>query len=257
MDYQKTFDELLDGILTDYRNQFPEVDTSQGSLVFIKSAVLASALWGLYQYQQWISRQIFPDTADSEGLQKHVWTRGLTPVVGETEAELLARLLSYIRRPPAGGNKYDYQRWALEIAGVAAAWSQPLGQGPGSVDVIVVADAVLTGSEIPSAELLAEVKAYIDEVRPVTAKYTRVLAGTFAEQDVTMVGSGVDWDPIQAALDVAAYLQGFVPDQVLYLVQLANIALQNGAEDVVITVPAANVVPAAGEILRSGVIDVT
>ncbi len=31
----------------------------------------------------------------------------------ETDAALLDRLLDVIRRPPAGGNKYDYRRWAL------------------------------------------------------------------------------------------------------------------------------------------------
>ncbi len=61
--FQKSFDELLDQILTDWRNQFPGADTSQGSLIFIKSACLASALWGLYKYQAWIARQIFADIA--------------------------------------------------------------------------------------------------------------------------------------------------------------------------------------------------
>ncbi|WP_293766567.1 baseplate J/gp47 family protein, partial [uncultured Aquitalea sp.] len=31
----------------------------------------------------------------------------------ESDSELLARLLELIRRPPAGGNKYDYRRWAM------------------------------------------------------------------------------------------------------------------------------------------------
>lgn len=47
----------------------------------------------------------------------------------ESDAELLARLLEIIRRPPAGGNKYDYKRWALEVSGVSAAYVYPLRRG--------------------------------------------------------------------------------------------------------------------------------
>lgn len=151
MPYQKTFDELLDGILTDYRNQFPDADTSQGSLIFIKSACLASALWGLYHYQQWISRQIFPDTAATENLEHHAWVRGLSRTYGETDAALLSRLLEYIRRPPAGGNRYDYIKWATAVDNVAQAWCYPLAQGLGTVDVVILANETTTGTEIPSS----------------------------------------------------------------------------------------------------------
>jgi uncharacterized phage protein gp47/JayE len=151
MSFQKDFDELLNAILTDYRNQFPEADTSQGSLIFIKSACLASALWGLYKYQDWIAKQIFPDTADTEALEHHAWVRGLTRTYGETDAAYLARLLDYIRRPPAGGNKYDYVKWALEIDNVKAAYCIPLAQGLGTVDVVIVANEANTGSETPSS----------------------------------------------------------------------------------------------------------
>ncbi len=151
MNFQKDFDELLSGILTDYRNQFPEADTSQGSLIFIRSACLASAVWGLYHYQEWISKQIFPDSADTEALEHHVWVRGLSRTYNETDSSLLARLLEYIRRPPAGGNKYDYVKWAKAIDNVAAAYCYPLAQGLGTVDVVIVANEANTDSEVPSS----------------------------------------------------------------------------------------------------------
>lgn len=151
MSFQKDFDGLLNAILTDYKNQFPEADTSQGSLIFIKSACLASALWGLYKYQDWISKQIFPDTADTEYLEHHAWVRGITRTYGETDAAYLARLLDYIRRPPAGGNKYDYVKWALAKDNVKAAYCFPLAQGLGTVDVVIVANETNTGSEVPSS----------------------------------------------------------------------------------------------------------
>ncbi len=325
--FEKDFDEIFNTILTDWKNQFPEADTSQGSLIFIKSACLASALWGLYKYQEWIAAQIFPDTAATESLEHHSWVRGLSRKAGETDAQLLDRLLSYIRRPPAGGNKYDYVKWALEITNVAAAYCIPLVQGAGTVDVIVVASTA-TGSEIPSSHakagtatalaagklidaaaaftdatpvrigdvvnntamstsatvtavdgatqvslsadiftaigqayaiksLTVQVKEHIDDVRPVTAKYTRVLPPTVLTQAVTMIGTGASFNKAQTAADIEAYIQSLIPGQTLFIAQLIVIAVENGAEDVTLTVPAANVVAGSSEIIRPGVIDVT
>jgi hypothetical protein len=151
MSFSKDFDELLQRILTDYRNQLPGADTSQGSLIFIQSACLASALWGNYQAIDYQAKQIFPDTATPLNLEHHAWVSGLSRRSGETDAELLARLLSLLRLPPAGGNKNDYEQWALSIDHVAAAWCFPIAQGPGTVDVVIMADEESTGSEIPSS----------------------------------------------------------------------------------------------------------
>lgn len=257
MAFEKGFDELLNDILTDYVNQFPEADTSQGSLIFIKSACLASALWGLYKYQGWISRQIFPDQADAEYLEHHAWIRGLTRTAGETDAELLTRLLDYIRRPPAGGNKYDYVKWALEVDAVAAAWCIPLGQGLGSTDVVILADAATTGSEIPTQTLLDTVRAHIEDIRPNDVKYLRVLAPTVVTVAVTMTMTGANADPVSAAAEIAAYLSALTPGQSLFTAQLINIALEAGADDVTLPAPAANVTATAYQMIRPGVINVT
>lgn len=154
MNFQKDFDSLFAAILTDWRNQFPDGDLSQGSLIYMKSACLASALWGLYKYQDWIARQIFPDSADKEYLEHHAWTQGLSRTSGEDDAELLARVLDDIRRPPAGGNQYDYVKWALAVDNVEAAYCFPLARGLGTVDVVIMADESVTGDEIPSSHAL-------------------------------------------------------------------------------------------------------
>lgn len=179
MNFQKDFDELLNEILTDYRNQFPQADTSQGSLIFIRSACLASALWGLYRYQEWISQQIFPDTADTEALEHHAWVRGLTRTYNEADSALLARLLDYIRRPPAGGNKYDYIKWALEIDNVASAYCFPLAQGLGTVDVVILANKTNTGTQVPSS------------YATLTGANTSVIASKLIDTAATFQASGV------------------------------------------------------------------
>ncbi len=149
--FLEDFDSLLNSILMDYQNQFQGSDTSQGSLIFIKSACLASALWGLYKYQDYIANQIFPDTADSANLDHHGYIYGLPRKYAETDADYLTRLLNRIQQPPAGGNANDYVQWALAVTNVENAWCFPLAQGLGTVDVVIMADATTTGSEIPSS----------------------------------------------------------------------------------------------------------
>jgi len=174
MDFLKDFEALLAAILTDYRNQYPDTDLSEGSLIYIKSACLASALWGLYKYQDWIARQIFPDTADTAQLEHHAWLYEITRKTAETDSDLLTRVLEYMRNPPAGGNKLDYERWAETINGVDQAFCIPLGQGLCSVDVIVIASQDYTGSEIPSSHAISGTATSLTESKLIdsAANYT-------------------------------------------------------------------------------------
>jgi uncharacterized phage protein gp47/JayE len=257
MPFQKSFDEILSEILVDFQNIFPDVDVAVGSLAYMKAAGYASGLWGLYKYQEWISAQVFCDTADPEHLEHHAWIRGLTRRAGETDAELLARLLEWIRRPPAGGNKYDYQKWALEVDDVAAAYAVPLGQGLGTVDLVLVANEATTGSEVPTQGLLDAVRAYIVDICPTSVKYLRVLAPSIITQAVTMTVSGAGANTAQTAADITAYLESFIPGQDLYRSQLSTIAVNDGADDATITTPAANVTATSYQMIRPGVISVS
>lgn len=249
-----TYDELLNTILTDYVNQFPGVDISKGSLVYVKSAAHASALWGLYRHQEYISNQMFPDTSDTASLEHHAYVRGLARKPGESDADLLSRLLDYIRRPPAGGNKYDYIKWSLEVAGVKSAYCFPLANGLGTVDVVIAADPVLTGSVIPDADLLAEVKAYIDDVRSVTAWGVRILAPEILTVNVSVTAIGAGANRPQTVADITAYLNTFQPGQVLYLAQLVNLAIVNGADNAITTAPAYTITPVNYQMIRPGAV---
>lgn len=263
--FAKTFDELLNAILTDYQNQtvYDEegnlipLDTSQGSLIFIKSACMASALWGAYQAIQWTGDQIFPDSADTLNLNRHGWIHGLARTYGESDTAYLARLLDYLRRPPAGGNKYDYVKWAKEINNVASPYCMPLGQGLGTVDVIILANETITGSEVPTQGLLDEVQAYIDNVRPVTASIVRIMAPEIVEKNVTMNISGAGADATVIASNITAYMDSLIPGQKLYLSQLSAIAISGGADNAVISLPANDVTATAYQVIRPGAINVS
>ncbi|EDE6352961.1 phage tail protein, partial [Salmonella enterica subsp. enterica serovar Abony] len=100
----------------------------------------------------------------------------------ETDASLLARLLDIIRRPPAGGNRYDYRRWALECDGVTGAYVYPLRRGLGTVDI-----AITSAGSLPSESVRKATQAHIDDVRPVTAKDSLVLAPTQKTVDFDII----------------------------------------------------------------------
>lgn len=259
--YDKTFDELLNEILTDYSNQQDEsgtpIDISQGGLAFIKSSCIASAMWGIYQAQNFIADQIFPDDANTANLEHHAYVRGLTRKYGETDAALLARLLEYIRRPPAGGNRYDYVKWAKEITGVASAICIPTGQGPGTVDVVVLADTAATGSEVPTSALLEEVYAYIIDQHPAASLLTRVLPPTVVTQDVTMALAIPGVNPATIAQSVTSYMNSLELGQSLYLSQLIALALGTSYGNVTISVPSADVILTEYQLVRPGVINVS
>lgn len=86
----------------------------------------------------------------------------------ESDERLLARLLARIQQPPHGGADFDYEQWALEVAGVTRVWVYPLQMGAGTVTVLFVCDEDV--SIIPSPAKVAEVQAYIDARAPVTAE---------------------------------------------------------------------------------------
>lgn len=86
----------------------------------------------------------------------------------ETDPQLLSRLLQRIRQPPHGGAASDYEQWALEVAGVTRVWVYPNQMGAGTVTVLFVCDG--EADIIPTPAKVAEVQAYINARRPVTAE---------------------------------------------------------------------------------------
>ena len=271
-----TLEEIRDSILRDYRTYYPNADISEDSDVYARASSLAACAEGIYAHQKWLIKQFFPDTADTEFLEKHAGLRGLrrrnatyaagkgatvsgnpdaviavglqiktedgrfyettesavisaggsavvavrslatgaaqniktatkgsfmaapvgvssdvvlNDVVGgtnkESDSSLLERLLNKIRRPAAGGNRYDYKDWALDVDGVE--------------------------------------QAYIDDERPVTAKESKVV-----KPDVTKVNfniqvkiSGVSFNDIKTAIRNALtdYFNGLIPGDDLIVSQ--------------------------------------
>lgn len=304
-----TLEEIRASILRDYQTYYPNADTSEDSDAYARASSLAACAEGIYAHQKWLIKQFFPDTADTEFLEKHAGLRGLrrrnatyaagkgatisgnpdaviavglqiktedgrfyettesavisvsgstvvavrslatgaaqniktatkgsfmaapvgvstdvvlNDVVGATNAEsdssLLERLLNKIRRPAAGGNKYDYKDWALEVDGVEQAYVYPLRRGLGTVDIAITAD-----NGVPSDDTVRRTQEYIDQERPVTAKESKVV-----KPDVTKVNfniqvkiSGVALNDIKTAIRNALtdYFNGLIPGDDLIVSQ--------------------------------------
>ena len=304
-----TLEEIRASLLRDYQTYYPNADTSEDSDAYARASSLAACAEGIYAHQKWLIKQFFPDTADTEFLEKHAGLRGLrrrnatyaagkgatisgnpdaviavglqiktedgrfyettesavissggtavvavrslatgavqniktatkgsfmaapvgvstdvvlNDVVGATNAEsdssLLERLLNKIRRPAAGGNKYDYKDWALEVDGVEQAYVYPLRRGLGTVDIAITAD-----NGVPSDDTVRRAQEYIDQERPVTAKESKVV-----KPDVTKVNfniqvkiSGVVLNDIKTAINNALrdYFNGLIPGDDLIVSQ--------------------------------------
>ena len=304
-----TLEEIRASILRDYQTYYPNADISEDSDAYARASSLAACAEGIYAHQKWLIKQFFPDTADTEFLEKHAGLRGLrrrnatyaagkgatvsgnpdaviaaglqiktedgrfyettesavissegavvvavrslatgaaqniktatkgsfmaapfgvssdvvlNDVVGgtnkESDSSLLERLLDKIRRPAAGGNRYDYRNWALNVDGVEQAYVYPLRRGLGTVDIAITAD-----NDVPNDDTVRRAQAYIDDERPVTAKESKVV-----KPDVTKVNfniqvkiSGVALNDIKTAINNALrdYFNGLIPGDDLIVSQ--------------------------------------
>ncbi|PKN07489.1 MAG: phage tail protein [Deltaproteobacteria bacterium HGW-Deltaproteobacteria-8] len=316
------------GILRDISNQLPEAATGVDS-----------------DFEVWIARQTFPDTADTDMLEKHASLRGLTrkrattamgvarlygtpgaavplgteaktvsgqalttseagtigpdgtaqiPVlasaagasgnvdsgvaltltsapsgvlsqavvalalvggtVAETDAGLLARLLDVLQNPPAGGNKADWRRWAMDVDGVTAAYVFPLRRGIGTVDVCVT-----SGGGLPSAEILEAARLHLDEERPTAVRNFAVFGPELLPVPVHALVrlSGLTLEQAQPLVEAAlnAYFATLEPGDLVYLSRIETaISGVSGVVDRQVTAPAANVGITATQWARLGVV---
>jgi uncharacterized phage protein gp47/JayE len=245
----------MNKILTDYANLDSQPATSEGSIVFIKAACLASALWGLYRFCDYVSQQIFPDTADTDNLNHHGYILGLTRQPGESDTDYLTRILDFLRQPAAGGNANDIVTWVKSVPPVATYYVKtatvlvPPTSEPGTSTVVVDPNDESILSTQAMIDLVTAVQAYVDIKRPVTSVIT-VVPVSILLVDVTIHVSGTDLDIVTMAADVAAYVASLNPGDTLYLSKLSSICITDGANDATVIQPTVNIVPVADHVVR-------
>ena len=99
----------------------------------------------------------------------------------ETDEALRARILNRVQETPQGGNKNDFEQWALTIDGVTRAFVFENPNGAGTVGVTFVLDN--ESSIIPDSAKVDEVTDYIEERRPLTCQ-VNVYAPVLKTQDL-------------------------------------------------------------------------
>lgn len=176
----------------------------------------------------------------------------------ETDESLRARLLQRIQNAPQGGSKTDYERWALEVAGVGAVWViEP--NVAGSVYVYIVTPD--EDNLAPSAALVQQVQDYIDDFarRPVTANVT-VFAPTVVSQNFT-INLSPNTAEIRAAVE--ANLEDLLkrerlPGGTLLISKIREaVSTAAGENDNSVTSPSGNVSLSTGQIAKLGTVTFT
>lgn len=99
-DYQK----IKGDILRDIANQEPDAAVGSDSDYAVRASGEAAAIEGLYQHQQWLFKQIFPDSADDDNLIRHADEHGV-PRKGANASIGAATLSGSIGAPIAAGTE--------------------------------------------------------------------------------------------------------------------------------------------------------
>jgi uncharacterized phage protein gp47/JayE len=173
----------------------------------------------------------------------------------EDDDSLRERLISRIQQQPHGGADFDYETWALEVAGVTRAWVYPQELGLGTVTVRFVRDDDV--SIIPDAGEVAAVQAYIDARRPVTAAVT-VAAPTAVPLDFEISGLNPNNTTVKAAIE--AELEDLLrreaePGGTILISHIREaISVAAGEYDHVLVSPSANVTHTTGQLATMGTI---
>lgn len=269
--FLRTHDELVDEILTDYVNLAdPPPDTSRGSTPYVFANVLASQSYGLYATLNFIANQIGPIPSTSgEFLDRYGEVYNLPRFVDESNGDYYQRIINRLQNPPSGGNKNDYETWALDQTNVFTTDPGPPAVTyyngivtvldafpvPGKVTVMTIPndESIINQPGPPNNEENLRVATfnYIESVRPLAILPTDVLSSKPVSQNVAIdVIPGPDWDRVNAENEIIAYGAALAPLETIYISQLVCICVDNGALSANVLVPSADTTPNVAEHYR-------
>ncbi|WP_433767289.1 baseplate J/gp47 family protein [Pseudomonas putida] len=173
-------------------------------------------------------------------------------VARESLESLRSRVIRSYRVIPHGGSASDYETWALEVPGVTRAWCRGGFLGPGTVGVYIMRDD--DPQPVPNAEQLAEVQAYIDPLRPVTAEVhvqAPVQVPVVYQLKLTPDTSAVR-AAVEAQLRDLHNREADLGEKLLISHIREAISSSSGENDHVLTSPVADVNAAANQLLTFG-----
>ena len=174
------FAAIRDRVLRDVRNLDATAHTDADSDNYIRATATASAVEGLYDYLDWIARQIIPDTASTEYLEQHCALRGIT----RKAATRGTGTLTITGRPGSSVPAYTQVKDADGTAYQTTAAVTLAGEGE-TVTVVAPCDAVQAGA---LDDLVAAPVTFVSAPSGVQAQASLTLAGgTDAETDAALL----------------------------------------------------------------------
>lgn len=193
----------------------------------------------------------FVSAIDGVNSSATVATGGLAGgVAEETIAELRARLVERLRNTPHGGSLADYERWALEVAGVSKVFVFPLYNQPGDIYPApghVGVTFITAAGGIPGAGTVAALQSHLNEVAPSTAQVTAYAPAALTVDFEIQYSpySASESDPVRLAIAAnlaALFLRVGAPNATIPLSQINEaISAAVGEDDHVLVAPVANI----------------
>ncbi|MCL2219338.1 MAG: baseplate J/gp47 family protein [Chitinispirillia bacterium] len=246
MAIQTDFNELLNEILTAYRNQFGGDSIAEGSVLFVKASCSASMHWGLRQALKWVMDQMFVTSADRAHKELHAAEFGIL-TASRTDAQIEDDVLAAKRSKMAGGNRYDYEAWARSVSHdderITDARVVPLARGEGTFDIVVVSSADRTEA---SPEILNKVYQKIQNLRPIGAGFSwgvRVAGITPQDATIHIRGAGIHWAQAASVAAIRAYIANLPLGATIQRSIITSIMHDYGAAAAEVVYPPADIVP--------------
>lgn len=146
----------------------------------------------------------------------------------ETDEALRSRLVTRVQKQGTSGNVYQYEQWALSVAGVGAVKVLPLWNGNGTVKLVLI-DLDKTA---PSSNVVIDVEVYVDSVKPIGATVTVIgaselpinLSATIILANGYLIQDVVD----QVSSGLTTYLKSIAfTGEIVRYTRIANILLDS------------------------------
>lgn len=144
----------------------------------------------------------------------------------ESDEDLRERFFTTIKKSYTSGNVAHYEMWTLEVDGTGACKVYPLKNGNGTVEIVITNSDMLGAS----SELIENVKANIEEKRPIGASVTVVSAtekAINASATIRLI-KGYDIEEVKAefATKLTQYLKEIAfKDTYISIARLGNLLL--------------------------------
>lgn len=114
----------------------------------------------------------------------------------ESDEELLKRYYVIVRRPATSGNCNHYYNWAMSVEGVGECKVVPLWNGAGTIKIIIID----SNHDVASSDLIAKVKAHIEENSPIGANVTVTSPAALTINITADVKGTLDTDALKISL---------------------------------------------------------